>query len=219
MDGKWCWELKMVWSISKNDDGLESTAAQTKSSSGSSMHGAYAPSSVRPPRTPLPAATVVVDPVSQIPDAFPHSPEPPRFAEPTRIISSRKIDALRAQVARHQKRQQQRVMLQWVIWGAAGALAVALGGILAGGVLPRLDTPLWHRLVAQVRGEATASSDELLQVQQTQLANSLPPPPEASPAPVPVPSQMPNKPAVTTRPRTTAAADARPVSLDELETE
>ncbi len=51
-------------------------------------------------------------------------------------------------------------MLQFMGWGVAGALAVAAGGILAGGVLPRLDAQLWKQLSAQLGGEPLAPAEQ-----------------------------------------------------------
>lgn len=187
----------MVWSISKDDDGLEPAIPRPG-------HGTD-DRSVRQHRS-----TVVVDPVSQIPEPMENARRSPRRAEPTRILSARKMDQLRAQVAKHQRLQHRRQWVRLVTWGAAGALAVALGGIMAGGVLPRLDNELWQRLVGQWGGNSrdTASA-------ATPAQRPLSPPAEALPKTSALPQQASDDRAASAR----ELPSNRAVSLDELEAE
>ena len=193
----------MVWSISKDDDGLEPALPRA----------GYGTDGESDPHR---SSTVVVDPVSQIPEPMPNQnvQRSSRRAEPTRILSARKMDQLRAQVAKHQRRQDRRKWIRLVTWGAAGALAVALGGITAGGVLPRLDAQLWQRLLAQFGGTS--------QVDKAGTVKSLPAlmTPTRSVAAPPQVADGPPHEQVPARPVAPRRNDAtRAVSLDELEAE
>lgn len=67
------------------------------------------------------------------------------------------MDELRAQVLAHQRAARRRKVFQFFGWGVAGALAVALGGVLAGGLLPRVDAQLWRSLSSAVGQDASPS--------------------------------------------------------------
>lgn len=187
--------VAMAWSISKDDDGLEPALPRA----------GYGNESRSVESKPARPATVVVDPISQIPESREQLRSSSRRAEPTRILSARKMDQLRAQVLKQQRRQHRSKWIQLVTWGAAGALAVALGGILAGGLLPRLDAELWERLLGGFGEPSHEVKPAAAQPSQTQVNSAVP-----SPLPV-----EPAEPA----PRMRAQAQPAPVSLDELEAE
>lgn len=75
-------------------------------------------------------STVVVDPVSQIPEPMPRFSREP--VEKTEVLKGRRIDQLRAEVHRKRKEQQRRHHKRIALWGLAGAGAVLLGALLAG---------------------------------------------------------------------------------------
>jgi hypothetical protein len=185
----------MAWSISKDDDGLEPALPRA----------GYGNESKSVESTPPRLATVVVDPISQIPQSREQLRSSSRRAEPTRILSARKMDQLRAQVLKQQRRQHRRKWIQLVTWGAAGAFAVALGGILAGGVLPRLDAKLWDRLLSGFGEPAHELKPAAAHPTQTQVNSA-------------VSGSLPVEPAEPA-PRIRAQAQPAPVSLDELEAE
>ena len=187
--------VAMAWSISKDDDGLEPALPRA----------GYGNESKSMESTPPRPATVVVDPISQIPQSREQLRSSSRRAEPTRILSARKMDQLRAQVLKQQRRQHRRKWIQLVTWGAAGAFAVALGGILAGGVLPRLDAKLWDRLLSGFGEPTHELKPAAAHPTQTQVNSAV-----AGPLPV-----EPAEPA----PRMRAQVQPAPVSLDELEAE
>lgn len=118
----------MVWSLSKDDDGLDSVLPLADASARTSPLQVAA--GARPPASdaaPLgTSSTVVVDPTSQMPEAF--GARAPRGAvEPTVVLKGRKLDQLRAEVARHRTahlRKKQRFLL---LWAGAGGLALCLG--------------------------------------------------------------------------------------------
>lgn len=75
-------------------------------------------------------STVVVDPVSQIPEPMPRFSREP--VEKTEVLKGRRIDQLRAEVHRKRKEQRRRQHKRIALWGGAGAGAVLLGALLAG---------------------------------------------------------------------------------------
>lgn len=123
----------MVWSLSQDDDGLEGLG-----SSPQAVAAGFASRAARPvaPNSST-AHSVVVDPVSQIPEALPSRPSSPRSTrrggETTLVLRDRKLDALRAEVKRRQTEFQRRRVSALVIWAAAGGIAVFVGATLARG--------------------------------------------------------------------------------------
>ncbi len=149
----------MVWSLSKDDDGLEPAVPLPRRRDASyAMPSGHADSSIPPSvsSSPPPSSTVVVDPISQIPPSGSRVSSRRRAAEPTRILSARKIDELRAQAQVHHKTIRRQKVLQFVGWGLAGALAVAAGGLLAGGLLPRMQSGSDDDAASSVDGSAVS---------------------------------------------------------------
>lgn len=140
----------MSLSLSPDDDGLESVYAERTDP------GAVPPPGLAPPRratptqatpayalsraakgvSPVGSSSVVVDPSSQIP-APPAAPTsvsgPRRTAEATLVLEGRRVDELRREVIRHQKKLKRRRSYHFAYWAVAGAVAVVLGGFLASG--------------------------------------------------------------------------------------
>jgi hypothetical protein len=172
---------------------------------------------------------VVVDPVSQFPQAAPFPSSSHRTAEPTRILSSRKIDELRAQVLVHRRQARRKKTLQFVSWGLAGALALAAGGILAGGILPLMesmfsDDPASEGLDANrgIKSIQSGDADALVKVesQATVSAASSAAPPSMRAEPAGPGTQAPATQAPATQvQKPTPDPAQRAVSLEELEQE
>lgn len=97
----------MDWSTTEDDDGLDGpSGVQTRES------------------------TVVVDPISQIPEPIPSFRREP--VEKTEVLTGRRIDQLRAEVHRKRKEQRRQQHRRIALWGFAGAGAVLFGALLAG---------------------------------------------------------------------------------------
>lgn len=118
----------MVWSLSQDDDGLESLGA-----------GEATPVRSVPPRPPQQtprapeSSSVIVDPHSQVPERQdrPQRRRRRRTIEPTLVLKSRKLDQMRKDVERKRRqhaRRQRRILAFWVLSGAA---AVSVGALLA----------------------------------------------------------------------------------------
>jgi|GEM_PF-5285453 len=154
----------MVWSLSKDDDGLESVSPSGRASALLATGRPAAPSPPRPPAsfaransatasapppakqaqvevsspTPSPQAgpSVVVDPTSQIPEASSSRQFTQRTSvEKTEVLKGRRLDSLRAEVEKRRKSHERKRRNRLLLWGIAGAGAVLFGGFLAGVVL------------------------------------------------------------------------------------
>lgn len=124
----------MVWSLSKDDDGLESVyplnqgAALSQPSESLSLP---AKQQLKHPMNAAPSPTkaapsVFVEPSSQLPEA-PAPFHPREVVEPTMVLKGRKLDEMRAAVARQKsgyRREKQKTLLLWALSGGA---ALAMG--------------------------------------------------------------------------------------------
>lgn len=116
----------MVWSLSKDDDGLDSVHPLPTDARGVIVRGNDArPAS--PIRHVVP--TVVVDPVSQVPQP-PTSAAQRRAVEPTLVLKGRKLDEMRAQVAAQRSAHRRRKQMRLLTWAFAGGIALSLGWIV-----------------------------------------------------------------------------------------
>lgn len=86
------------------------------------------PAAPVPVRPPTASSSVVVDPISQMPEA-PHERQRRRGVEATEILKGRRLDALRAEVAQKRKAHRRRQQRTLLLWGLAGAAALCLGWI------------------------------------------------------------------------------------------
>lgn len=118
----------MVWSLSKDDDGLESVHPPTNQGAAGPLSRDRAPLGGPKPsgRTSSAAASVFVDPSSQVPDAA-TAFQRRDAVEPTVVLKGRKLDELRAQVAQQKLSHQHKKQKTLVIWTLAGGVALALG--------------------------------------------------------------------------------------------
>ncbi len=127
----------MTWSPtqSPDDDGLEPIRE-------SSLPAAPSRAPQRtltgmPPPTPpsrrviSESPSVVVAPESQVPSAPSHPLAAPLLIEPTVILHGRKVDRLRAEVQLQRRAYQRDHGRRLLLWGGAGAGAVALGALAA----------------------------------------------------------------------------------------
>lgn len=162
----------MVWSLSKDDDGLESVHPLTNKgaplSSQSERPKGSPPSRVGRGTTGAPS--VFVDPRSQVPQG--QHPLPRRQeVEPTMVLKGRKLDEMRAEVARQKIAYQRKKQRTLVLWALAGGGALAMGwfvGILlspgpSGGSPPSLDPTLSSGApseAAGVKGEVMLGAAE-----------------------------------------------------------
>jgi hypothetical protein len=127
----------MVWSLSKDDDGLESVPPSSPDGSpqrpaASALIANVAPGGgtarVEQNVAPEQGSSVVVDPLSSVPDGrAPAAVVRRKSVEATEVLQGRKIDELRAEVSRQRlahRKKKRRVLL---LWSVAGASALALG--------------------------------------------------------------------------------------------
>jgi hypothetical protein len=143
----------MVWSLSKDDDGLEPVGSDPDAAR-RSLPVSPAPAGPPPSRAALAprpllvdSGSVVVDPLSQIPEpvkARASAPVRRRVAEPTLVLGGRQLDQLRAEVRGQQLGAAQRSQRTLLYWGLAGAGALMLGAVgasvLGGGASELSDT-------------------------------------------------------------------------------
>lgn len=120
----------MVWSLSKDDDGLESVHPLTNqgaslSSSGERASGERSAGGA-PSSTARRAPSVFVDPRSQIPQTRPVS-QRRQEVEATMVLTARKVDEMRAEVARQKLAYRRRKRRMFVLWVLAGGAALAMG--------------------------------------------------------------------------------------------
>ena len=132
----------MVWSLSKDDDGLESVPGEAGPLFPSSLPGRQAPSPSRPhfsvrsaltPRPPVDGSSVVVDPLSQIPEPVraQRGQVRKRPVEATVVLKGRQLDTLRQEAESLRRKSELRQKRGVFLWGLGGAGAVVLGAVLA----------------------------------------------------------------------------------------
>jgi len=174
----------MVWSLSKDDDGLDSVLpladAPLAPSRSSVAVGARSTAS---DATPLGASpTVVVDPISQVPEGFGVRPAGKQVVEPTLVLKGRKLDQLRAEVARHRTAHQRKKQKALLLWAGAGALALCLGWAVGTAFRPNDAQPVQEPPASQSSGTESAGSEPA--EPSAPAAPGLTPPAERSPASV-----------------------------------
>lgn len=127
----------MTWSPtqSPDDDGLE--PIRESSLPAAPFRAPQRTLTGMPPPTPpsrrvvSESPSVVVAPESQVPSAPSHPLAAPLLIEPTVILHGRKVDRLRAEVQLQRRAYQREHGRRLLLWGGAGAGAVALGALAA----------------------------------------------------------------------------------------
>ena len=174
----------MAWSLSKDDDGLDSVVPPAGSTNRpsqaprtpSTTPRVFASQSLGVSASSAPAeqglqgggASVVVDPSSQIPQALDSSPSHHYAAvERTQVLKGRRLDNLRAEVRERRKAYKRRKLRVLALWGVAGGGALLLGALAANSLFGAEASE--QKTVAEV--EQTLGAGELV-VEPSEAKNS-----------------------------------------------